>query len=62
MNAASHHRGLDLLAAHCTSLDPGSSSARQRLDEAIGPELARKLVFALSGGGAALGARPIFAA
>ena len=52
MNAtSSHDRGLELLAAHCASLDPASETARERLDEALGPELARKLVFALSCGG-----------
>jgi len=40
--------GLDLLAAHCRNLDPATPNARQRLDAALGPELARKLVFALS--------------
>jgi hypothetical protein len=40
--------GLDLLAAHCANLDPATPNARQRLDVALGPELARKLVFALS--------------
>ena len=42
-------RGIDLLALHCTSLDPSTATARERLDETLGPELARKLVFALSG-------------
>lgn len=42
--------GLELLAAHCASLDPDTATARERLDEALGPELARKLVFALSAG------------
>ena len=40
--------GLDLLAAHCANLDPDTPNARARLDDALGPELARKLVFALS--------------
>lgn len=39
--------GLSLLAAHCRSLDPRVPSARERLEVAIGPELARMLVFAL---------------
>jgi hypothetical protein len=43
-------RGLSLLAAHCTSLEPSAPSARQRLDEAVGAELAHKLVFALCAG------------
>lgn len=51
MNAAPHARGLALLVAHCASFDPDSLTARQRLDVALGPELARKLVFALAGGG-----------
>jgi hypothetical protein len=51
MNAASHELGLALLVAHCASLDPAAPTARRRLDVALGPELARKLVFALSGGG-----------
>ncbi len=50
MNASSRTRGLELIAAHCTSLDPAWEPARKRLDEAIGPELAHKLVFALSCG------------
>jgi hypothetical protein len=69
MNATSRTRGLDLIAAHCTSLDPSSEPARKRLDEALGPELARKLVFALSCGGthgersrSRSGAGPVFAA
>lgn len=48
MNAASPDRGLALLVAHCTSLDPAAPTARERLDEKLGPELARKLVFALA--------------
>jgi hypothetical protein len=54
MDVSSHDRGLALLLAHCASLDPATATARERLDEALGPELARKLVFALAGGGAAL--------
>jgi hypothetical protein len=50
MSAVPSERGIDLLAAHCASLDPATATARERLDEEIGPELARKLVFALSGG------------
>jgi len=49
MNAPSQ-RGNDLLARHCTSLDPSTATARERLDAELGPELARKLVFALSAG------------
>jgi hypothetical protein len=43
-------RGVSLLAAHCASLDPGVPTARERLLEAVGPELAHKLVFALCAG------------
>ena len=39
---------LELLMAHCESLDPDAPSARARLNDALGPELAGKLVFALS--------------
>jgi hypothetical protein len=61
MDAVSHHRGLALLVAHCSSLDPSTVRARERLDAALGPELAGKLVSALSGS-RALPARPVFAA
>ena len=36
---------------HCASLDPGTPSARERLELAVGAELAHKLVFALSTAG-----------
>jgi hypothetical protein len=62
-------RGLALLVAHCASLDPDAATARERLDAALGPELARKLVFALSRGAESrerstdsLGSRAVFAA
>jgi hypothetical protein len=42
------HRGARLLAAHLESLDPRAVPARERLDERLGNELARKLVFALA--------------
>jgi hypothetical protein len=42
------HRGARLLAAHLESLDPRAVSARERLDERLGSELAGKLVFALA--------------
>jgi hypothetical protein len=42
-------RGPALLVAHCASLDPDTPSARDRLEAAVGAELAHKLVFALSG-------------
>jgi hypothetical protein len=48
MDAASDDRGLAVLVAHCASLDPAAPTARERLDEKLGPELARKLVFALA--------------
>ena len=41
------HRGVRLLAQHLESLDPETVPARERLEEELGPELARKLVFAL---------------
>lgn len=41
-------RGLGLLAAHCGSLDPETPSARERLAEAVGPELAHTLLVALA--------------
>jgi hypothetical protein len=41
-------RGQELLEAHIRSLDPGSPSAQERLEEAMGPALARKLVFVLA--------------
>jgi len=50
MNAVPHTRGLALLVSHGASLDPDSPNARERLDETLGPDLARKLVFALSSG------------
>jgi hypothetical protein len=48
MNAVPHERGLALLAGHCATFDRDASTAREQLDEALGPELAHKLVFALS--------------
>ena len=42
------HRGVRLLAQHLESLDPESVPARERLEEELGTELARKLVFALA--------------
>jgi hypothetical protein len=41
-------RGTRLLAAHLESLDPHALQARERLEERLGNELARKLVFALA--------------
>jgi hypothetical protein len=40
-------RGARLLEAHLESLDPEAVSARERLEDEVGSELARKLVFAL---------------
>jgi len=51
MNALSKHRGLALLATHRAALDAGEANARARLDDALGEELARKLLFALTGDG-----------
>ena len=42
------HRGAWLLVAHLESLDPRAVPARERLDDQLGAELARKLVFALA--------------
>lgn len=42
-------RGTPLLLAHVGCLDPEKPSARERLDEVLGPELAHMLVFALAG-------------
>ena len=41
-------RGERLLVAHLESLDPQAVQARERLQESLGTELARKLVFALA--------------
>jgi hypothetical protein len=38
----------DLVAAHLAALDPDAVRARDRLDRAIGPDLATLLVAALS--------------
>jgi hypothetical protein len=46
-------RGLVLLSAHCRSLDPVALTARERVEEALGPELTHVLLFALAAGGAA---------
>ena len=51
MDIVPQHRGIALIAAHCAALDPGGATARERLDDALGVELAHKLVFALTGGG-----------
>ncbi|HET8527396.1 MAG TPA: hypothetical protein VFL60_00660 [Gaiellaceae bacterium] len=67
MDAVPTQRGDALLLAHCASLDPAATSARERLEEALGPELARRLVAALSAGAPSrerpgLDARAVFAA
>jgi hypothetical protein len=41
------HRGAQLLATHLDSLDPKAVPARERLEEELGSELTRKLLFAL---------------
>jgi len=41
-------RGARLLLAHLESFDPRATYARERLEEQLGNELARKLVFALA--------------
>ncbi len=41
-------RGSQLLEAHIRSFDPGEATARERLEDAMGESLARKLVFALA--------------
>jgi hypothetical protein len=41
-------RGSQLLEAHIRSYDPGEATARERLEDAMGESLARKLVFALA--------------
>ena len=45
---ATTQRGVRLLTAHLESLDPEAVPARERLETALGSELARKLVFALA--------------
>ena len=67
MNVVRRGRGDALLLAHCASFDPDLESARERLEEALGPELARQLVYALTAGAptrpeAGLRPRPVFAA
>ena len=41
-------RGARLLVAHLESLDPQAVQARERLEERLGNEFARKLDFALA--------------
>jgi hypothetical protein len=69
MSVEPTERGTALLVAHCASYDPDAPTARDRLEAALGPELARKLVFALAAGAqesdrspGSLRARAVFAA
>jgi hypothetical protein len=48
MDVGRRGRGNALLLAHCASFDPNAECARQRLEHALGPELARRLVRALT--------------
>ena len=50
MNVVRRGRGDALLLAHCASLDPEAENAKARLEDALGPELAQKLVHALTAG------------
>jgi hypothetical protein len=45
---ATARRGARLLVQHLESLNPEAVPARLRLEEQLGPELARKLIFALA--------------
>lgn len=45
---ATAHRGVRLLARHLESFDLEAVPARERLEDELGAELARKLVFALA--------------
>ncbi len=67
MDAVRRGHGNALLLAHCASLDPEVETAKERLEDALGPELARQLVRALTAGAptrpeAGLRPRPVFAA
>jgi hypothetical protein len=67
MDAVPQQRGTALLLAHCVSLDPAAATARERLEDALGAELAHKLVAALTSGAPfrrepGLGAWAVFAA
>jgi hypothetical protein len=66
MDAVGKQRGDALLLAHCASLDPASASAQERLEEALGEDLVRRLVSALCAGAPSrdrvLDARAVFAA
>jgi hypothetical protein len=41
------HSGLDLLAARIASLDPDAPTARERLEDALGPTLTAFLIAVL---------------
>jgi hypothetical protein len=43
-------RGPRLLAAHLRSLDPAAPTAQERLEAAMGAQLARRLLYALAPG------------
>ncbi|HEY2354378.1 MAG TPA: hypothetical protein VGH79_05705 [Gaiellaceae bacterium] len=43
-----NERGSQLLEAHIRNLDPDEPTVRERLEDAMGEALARKLVFALA--------------
>ena len=67
MDAAGRGRGDALLLAHCASFDPEAATAAARLEDALGADLAHRLVRALTAGApvrveAGLRPRPVFAA
>jgi hypothetical protein len=48
MENAMEKRGSQLLIAHMRSFDPDEPTARERLEKALGEDLARQIVLALS--------------
>jgi hypothetical protein len=62
MDAVRGGRGDALLLAHCASFDPEAETARMRLEDALGADLARQLVRALTAGAPVLRPGPVFAA
>jgi hypothetical protein len=65
MDAVRRGRGDALLLAHCASFDPDAETAKVRLEDALGPDLARQLVRALTAGApvrSGLRPRAVFAA
>jgi hypothetical protein len=67
MAAVRRGRGDALLLAHCASFDPASVTANARLESALGADLAKQLVRALTAGApvraeGGLGPGPVFAA